>query len=307
MIKKMLPVVLAAVLFALSGCQSSSNENGREGNGKLKIVTTFYPMYDFAKNIAGNNASVKILIPAGVEPHDWEPSTKDLIDIQNADVFIYNGASMENWVNKVLQSINQKNLTVIEASKGLPLADGKGEGDSNVQSLDPHVWLDPALAKKEAENIYRGLVKKDPAHKKDYEKNYLAFSKKLNVLDANFKKTAKHAKRKEFVTQHTAFSYLAKQYGLKQIAVAGLSPDQEPSLKGLEEIANEVQKRHIKTVFFETLTSPKVAHTLAKEVHAKTDVLNPLEGLTDKEQKQGLDYIAVMEKNRKALEHALNE
>ncbi|MCQ6282954.1 metal ABC transporter substrate-binding protein [Bacillus sp. EB600] len=296
-------------LLILSGCSNISQTKGemsKEGSKKLQIVTTFYPMYYFTKQVTGNSATVDFLIPNGVEPHDWEPTVRDMEKIQNADVFIYDSRYFETWADKVLKSIGSSNLKVLEATKGIQLLDGNFLEDGNQQKgngsiKDPHVWLSPVLAQQEVDNIAKTLEESDPKHKEQYDKNAAAFKAKLVDLDKLYKDTIDKANQKEFVTQHAAFQYLAKQYGLIQIPIAGLSPDVEPTLGKLEELANLTKEKNIHVIYFEGLTSAKVAQTLANEIGAKTEVLNPLEGLTKEDQKQGLDYIGVMKKNLEAL------
>ena len=311
-VKRLLYAVIGCLII-LSGCSNGkqvSDENGNKETGKLQIITTFYPMYYFAKQVTGNLANVEVLIPNGVEPHDWEPTSKDMIKMQEADVFIYNSQYFETWTEKVLDSINTSNLKVVEASKGIELMDSNNEEEQpdhegSQATKDPHVWLSPVLAKKEVDNITNAIAKADPKNKEQYEKNADAFKTKLTDLDQLYKETIDKAPRKEFVTQHAAFGYLAKQYGLTQIPIAGLSPDVEPTLAKLAELTELMKKKKISVVYFEELTSPKVAQTLANETGAKAEVLNPLEGLTKDEQEQGLGYIGVMKKNLEALKIAL--
>lgn len=286
----------------LSGCSGSqTREKQSNGPHRLQVATTFYPMYYFAKQVAGNSADVTLLIPNGVEPHDWEPTAKDMALIQNADVFIYNSRYFETWVDKVLKSIDTTQLKVVEAAGQLPLMDTDGKHSSK----DPHVWLSPVLAQKETEQIAMALIQKDPKNKLHYEANTAAFKKKLAKLDQAYKESIAKASHKEFITQHAAFGYLAKQYGLKQISIAGLSPDTEPTLGKLAELADLAKSKNLKVIYFEGMASSKVAKALANEIHAKTEVLNPLEGLTKEDQKQGLDYLGVMEKNLNSLKKSI--
>ncbi|MEH7334847.1 metal ABC transporter substrate-binding protein [Neobacillus drentensis] len=312
---KRLLVLLVIFLLMVSGCSntaSTKSEKTSEGSKKLQIVTTFYPMYYFAKKVAGNSANVELLIPNGVEPHDWEPTAKDMAKIQDADVFIYNSQYFELWTEKVLKSINDTNLKVVEASNGIKLMDALESEDEeehghseHSSSKDPHVWLSPVLAQQEVNNIAKALEQADPQNKDQFQKNAEALNGDLADLDHLYKETIDKAKRKEFVTQHAAFGYLAKQYGLTQIPIAGLSPDVEPTLGKLTELTELTKKKNIKVIYFEEMTSSKVAETLAKEIGAKTEVFNPLEGLTKEEQQQGLDYIGVMKKNLDALKLSL--
>ncbi|WP_223587532.1 metal ABC transporter substrate-binding protein [Neobacillus bataviensis] len=303
---KRLLVPLVIFLLMVSGCSntaSTKSEKTSEGSKKLQIVTTFYPMYYFAKKVAGDSANVELLIPNGVEPHDWEPTAKDMAKIQDADVFIYNSQYFELWTEKVLKSINDSKLKVVEASSGIKLMDAleSEEGEEHTASKDPHVWLSPVLAQQEVNTIAKALEQADPSNKDQFQKNATALNSELADLDHLYKETIDKAKKKEFVTQHAAFGYLAKQYGLTQIAIAGLSPDVEPTLGKLAELTELTKKKNMKVVYFEEMTSSKVAETLAKEIGAKTEVLNPLEGLTKEEQQQGLDYFGVMKKNLDAL------
>ncbi|MGG1556451.1 metal ABC transporter substrate-binding protein [Paenibacillus ferrarius] len=299
----------------LTGCSASPASS----DGKLNVVTTFYPMYEFTKQVAGEHANVVALIPAGAEPHDWEPSAKDMKKVKEASVFVYNGI-VEGWVDDALESAGNEKRIVIEASKGITLMEGlpeeEGHGHEHKDDhkeaqdgkvLDPHVWLDPVLAQKEVNTIAEGLAQADPAHKDDYRKNADAYIAKLQALDTSFRTSLTSVKRKEFVTQHTAFGYLAKEYGLTQVPIAGLSPEEEPAPDKMADIIKFAKYNQVKTIFFETLVDPKVAKTIAKEINAKTDVLNPLEGLTSKEMKDNHDYLSVMNSNLEALMKALNE
>jgi zinc transport system substrate-binding protein len=288
---KKIMFLLIACLFVISGCSAQKQEK----NKKVKVVTTFYPMYYFTKQITGDLADVQMLVPNGVEPHDWEPSTKDMMSIQDSDLFVYNSKYFEKWAVKALKSVDQKNMKVVEATNGIKL----------IGSNDPHVWLSPVLAKKEVDTIASALEKKDPKNKMQYAKNADNFKRKLDKLDVLFKETLSKRQKKEFVTQHAAFGYLAKQYGLTQIPIAGLSPDVEPTLGKLSKLTELAKEKQIKTIYFEELASPKVAETLANEIGAKTEILNPLEGLTNKEKEKGMGYIEVMEQNLNNLKKAL--
>jgi len=307
MMKRLLCTILISFMV-ISGCSNAAQTNGEKvskGTKKLQIVTTFYPMYYFTQKVAGSSANVELLIPNGAEPHDWEPTAKDMAKIQDADMFIYNSRYFESWTEKVLKSIDDSDLTVVEASKGIEMMNAleseEEHHSDHASSKDPHVWLSPVLAQQEVDTISKAIKQLDPKNKNQYEKNAEDFKSQLVNLDQLYKESVDQAKKKEFVTQHAAFGYLAKQYGLTQIPIAGLSPDVEPTLGKLKELTEVTKKKHVKVIYFEGLTSSKVAQTLANEIGAKTEVLNPLEGLTKEEQEKGLDYIDVMEKNLDAL------
>lgn len=354
-----------SMMLVVAGCGSNANtpanSAGTDGSStapeasaktpatqKLEIKTSFYPMYEFTRHVAGELANVENLVPAGMEPHDWEPTPQDMAAISDADVLVYNGAGMEAWVDQVLDSATGKGLTAIEASQGLEIMEGAEDehehGDeahvdgehaheegehvhedgehaheadehSHDESghhhdhggLDPHVWLSPALAVQEVRNIEKGLSEAAPQYADQFKANADAYAAELEALDKEFTETLKDSKRKDFITQHAAFGYMAKQYGLTQVPIAGLSPEQEPSASQMAEIVQFAKEHNVKTIFFETLVSSKVADTIASEIGAKSAVLNPIEGLTEEDLAKGLDYIGVMRQNLQALKAALNE
>lgn len=307
--------IIIVILFNISGCKAKSAQATTEN--KITVYASFYPMYDFAKNIGKDRINLKLIIPSGLEPHDFEPSAKMIGNMEKADVFIYNGLEIEPWADKLIGSINNKNLLVVEASNGVKLLKNQGkeerhesdfhEGEYNHGNYDSHVWLDPTNALKQAENIKNALIKADEKNKDFYEANYKEFAVKLNNLDDKFKKELSDIKRNEIVTSHAAFGYLTNRYNLKQIAVSGLSPQEEPSSSKLAEITKIAKENNVKYIFFETLGSSKVSEVLANEIGAQTAVLNPIEGLTDKEIKSGKNYISAMEDNLKVLKKALGE
>lgn len=310
---------LVAASLLLTGCgDQSGGKVDKASGGQIKVVTTFYPMYEFTKQVGGDFVDVTLLVPGGTEPHDWEPTAKDVARIADADLFVYNGAGFEGWVENVLTNLDGANVVPVEASKGIELIEGGHDHDAHEAGHeaeahgaegghDPHVWTDPVLVQKEVENIAAALSELDKDRAADYKKNADNYMAKLKALDEKYKADLAGTKIKEFVTAHESFAYLAKRYGLTQEPISGLSPEQEPSAAQMAEIVAWAKEHQVKTIFFETLVSPKVAEAVAREMGAKTAVLNPLEGLTVEEQAKGLDYIGVMEQNLEALEKALNE
>ncbi|TFJ46148.1 zinc ABC transporter substrate-binding protein [Carnobacterium divergens] len=302
-------ILLLSILFVVAGC---GNKQETAKTDKLQVVTTFYPMYDFTKNVVGDNGEVSVLMKAGTEPHDYEPSAKDIAKIADSDVFVYNSEEMETWVGSVLKNIDTKKTVVTDASKEIKLLEGSHEEEDedhdhegHSHAHDPHVWLDPVLAKEEVNAIKEGLIKADQTNKASYEKNAKTYSDKLDALNEKFETGLKDAKNRTFVTQHAAFAYLAARYDLKQVAISGISPDQEPSPAKLAELNDFVKENNIKVIYFEETASPKIAKTLAKETGATLAVLSPIEGITKEDQDQGMDYIKVMENNLKALQETI--
>lgn len=308
--KKILSLILCMITVSLCMMGCTGNINKKKHNGKLKVMASFYIMYDFAKKIGGDNVEVTNMVPAGTEPHDWEPSTKDLIEMEKSDVFLYNGAGMEQWAEDVLESLDTEELTSVEASKGIHLlknSDAHEHDHAHSSANDPHVWLDPQNAKYEMNKIKKAFIKADPKNKADYEANYKKYAKECDALDQQYKEELSKLKKKELVVAHEAFGYLCNAYGLEQMGIEGLSADDEPDPKQMSEVIDFAKKHQVKTIFFEELVSPKVAKTIAKETGASAKMLNPLEGLSNKKIKAGEDYFSVMKQNLSAIKEALSE
>ena len=265
-----------------------------------------YPMYDFARKVGGDRIQVKDMVPAGTEPHDWEPAATDIRNLEDADVFVYNGADLEHWAEDVLDTLENQDLVVSEASDGVELLDGGHDHAHGDEGKDPHVWLDPMRAKQEMKNIRDALVKADPGNGDYYEANYEKYAGEFDELDQEFRDGLKGTKNRDIIVAHEAFGYLCNAYDLTQLAIEGLTPDSEPDPAKIQEVIEYAKKYDIHTIFFEELVSPKVAKTVAKEVDAVTAVLNPIEGLSEEDIEAGEDYFSVMRKNLEALQKALN-
>lgn len=295
--------MLALFAFLLVGC-AAQNEETKE----IQIVTTFYPVYEFTRQVAGEEADVSMLVEAGTEPHDFEPSAKDIAEIQEADVFVYENENMETWVPAVLESLGENQVEVLKATEGMLLLPGVEEEDhdhgedGHHHDYDPHVWLSPERAIRLVETIRDQLVAAYPDKEDVFVANASAYIEKLEALHTLYQETLSAAKQKYFVTQHTAFAYLALDYGLKQVSITGVSASQEPTPSRLAELTQYIQQYDIKYIYFEENASKAVAETLAKETGVELAVLNPLESLTDEDIKNGADYISIMEENLKSLE-----
>jgi zinc transport system substrate-binding protein len=287
--------------------------------GKPLVVASFYPMYEFSRQVAGDRAEVVSLVPPGVEPHDWEPSPQKLVEVQNARLLVYNGAGFEPWVDRLLQDVTGRKLIVIETTRGLDLIPAPGTGAAGSAPTaagmdarktrngagDPHVWLDPVLAQSQVEAIRAGLAQGDPANTAAYDEHARAFRARLGALDAAFQAGLRDCEHRDIVVSHASFAYLARRYGLTQVALMGLAPESEPSPAELAAIANLARRRKVTSIFFETLVSSRLAETLAREIGAKTLVLNPIEGLTKEEAAAGKGYVDLMEANLQSLRTGL--
>ncbi len=308
MTRKILSILIFIIPLSLCLIGCTGNVARKKNNGKLKVMASFYTMYDFAKKIGGDKVEVTNMVPAGTEPHDWEPSTKDLIEMEKSDVFIYNGAGMEQWVDDVLESLDTEELISVEASKGIKLLKDTHSHEHDHEhgsENDPHVWLDPQNAKYEMNQIKKALIKADPKNKDYYEANYKKEAAKCDELDRSYKEELAKVSKRELVVAHEAFGYLCNAYNLEQMGIEGLSADDEPDPKQMSEVIEFAKKHKVKTIFFEELVSPKVAKTIAKETGASAKMLNPLEGLSNKKIKAGQDYFSVMKQNLSAIKEAL--
>ena len=287
--------MLLAIQVLLSAC-------GGGDAGKPVVLTSFYPLYYFASQIAGDRMEVRNLVPAGAEPHDWEPKPQDVAAIRDAAVLIYNGGGFEHWIDATLDSAKSDQRVDVVATEGLTLLlPPPGEHDGDLTN-DPHVWLDPLLAKEVARKIADGLIGADPAGKATYEQNLAALVAQLDGLDTRFKDGLRTCDRREIITSHAAFGYLTRRYGLEQIAVVGLAPDSEPTPARIAEVTEIARERRATHIFFETLVSPKVAETIAREVGAQPLVLDPIEGVRDETTQT---YFTVMGENLANLRTAL--
>ena len=269
-------------------------------------------MADFAQKIGGDHVKVTNLVPAGTEPHEWEPSPSDVKKIQASNVFIYNGADMEGWVDDTLESIDTSKTTVCKASDGIELRTTAEEDESadeheHAGEHDPHVWLSPKNAKAELKNIEQALIKADPDNKSDYQANYKKYAKKFDELDAQYKEALSQVKGHSIVVSHEAYGYLCDEFGLTQMPITGMDAEGEPNAKTMAQIVQFIKDNNVKTVFGEDLVSQKVAKTIADETGAECVQLNPVEGLTDKQLEAGEDYLTVMRDNLDKLVKALNQ
>lgn len=322
--KKIVLLGLMISLFSLTACGSQKNEGNT--NQEVKAVATFYPMYEFTKAVVGEEGSVELLIPAGTEAHDYEPSAKDIAKIAEANVFVYNHDDFETWVDQVTDNLDDDKTKIIEAADEIQLLDfvntatdedhdhatedhdheeEEEDYDDHDHVKDPHVWTDPLMAVKEVQEIQKELSEEFPEKKAAFAKNAEAYIAQLQALDQDFKGAFANATNKTFVVQHAAFGYLAHQYGLTQQSIAGVSPDQEPSPARLAQLKHFVEDNGIKVIYFEKNANSKVAETLSKETGLQLAVLNPVESLTKEQMAAGETYLSVMKENLAALKESI--
>lgn len=321
--KGLLAIISLITAVSVVGCgakeTASTPQTDAQAAAKPKVYTTIYPLEYAAKRIGGEHVDVTNLVPAGVEPHDYEPTAKDMVALAGADIFAYNGSGLELWVDKAVANLDKNKTVVVNSTEGMDLLHvaaheheeegteehAEEEHDHDHGEFDPHVWLDPTKLTAQAEKMKNTLVQKDQAHAADYEKNFQQLASELDQLDKDFKEMTTQAAKKEFMVSHSAFGYLANRYGLEQVAISGVNPADEPSPAELKNLVEHVKEHNITYVLFETLVSPKVAEVIAKEAGVKTATLNPLEGLTQDDVKAGRDYMTIMRDNLETLRTAL--
>lgn len=308
-------LLIGSFVFAslfLGACGASENKN-QASNDKINVVATFYPMYEFTKAVVGDEANVELLIPAGTEAHDYEPSAKAIAKMSEADAIVYNSHEFETWMTNVASNFEKSHTQVIEAARAielLPMGEEEHDHDDHEDheeaahhhNADPHVWLDPILAKTQVETIRDALSEQFPDKKAIFYQQAQSYLTELEQLDNDFQMAFTDAKNRTFVTQHAAFSYFAKRYDLTQESIAGLSSEEEPSPSRLAELKHFVEDHQISAIYFEDNASSKVAQTLAKETGVQLAVLSPVESLTNEQQAAGEDYLSTMRKNLEALQ-----
>jgi zinc transport system substrate-binding protein len=284
-------LIIFATLLAVR-CGGGGDETGPH------VVAAFYPLAYAADRAGGAEIDVRNLTPPGAEPHDVELTARDVERVRNADLVLYLGGGFQPALEDAVAEAEGDALDLLD---GLRLLDGRehddhAEDDGDEPAADPHVWLDPLRYATVVERIGRALDRPEAAQPMVAE---------LRRLDRDLSRGLADCERRELVTSHTAFAYLAQRYRLRQIAITGLSPESEPTPRELEEVVERVEQAGATTIFFETLVSPGIAETVARETGAKTAVLNPLEGLTEEELESGANYFTVMRRNLAALRAAL--
>jgi|SRR5437588_482070 len=305
-------IIIAVIITSANVSQQTNSPSVT--STKLKVIASFFPMYEFVRNVAGNKADVSVFIPIGEEPHGWEPSTQAIQDVQNSQLFIYNGAGMEAFIPQFTSTGNFPNTTFVRASQGITMQDadvtnlGADEAKPIIEQggKDPHVWNDPVLAQQEVRNIANAMEKSDPANAQYYENNANAYITKLAKLDQDIKSGLSNCKSHTFVSFHNAFNYFSQRYGLTDVWIYGIAPESELAPQDMEKVINTAKSNNVKIIFSEDLVDPRLADTLATEVGAQVKILSPLEGLKNQtEQQEGITFLDKWYQNLDYLKEAL--
>lgn len=315
--------LLSAIL--LSGCTRPNDSHHQDKTGRLTVVATLFPLYDFARNIAGDKADVRLLLPPGAEPHSFEPRTSDLVMLNHADVFLYTNRFMEPWAEDLLKGMQNSRLLVVDVSRDVRFIAGSIDGTEGRnkhqhrkqgtkddqeahkgQGADPHIWLDFTNAQSMVDNIAGTFMAKDPANRDFYTKNAEAYKARLEGLDSAYQKGLSNCRKKVFVSGgHYTFGYLANRYGLRYRAAYGFSPDAEPTAKNLADISKMLQREGLSHIFYEELLAPRVAETLAKETGVTLLKLHGSHNISKDEFNASRSFIELMEKNLNNLRTGL--
>ncbi len=291
------------------------------GKDKLEIVTTNFPNYEFIREIGGNKVEIKLLLPFGIEPHSYEPSPKDIVNINKADLLVYTNEKMEPWVEKVEKSLKVETLNI---SKNLHLEEGScnheehdheedyhhydtDKHDEHTHSFDPHVWTDPLLVLEIVNTIIEELSHLDPVNKDYYTENGSNFKEEINKLHNELKELVHHSKKNTIVfTGHSVFGYFSKRYHIEFVSpYKSFSPNSEPSAKDVASLRNYIKDKHIEYIYYEELVSPKIANLLERELSVKTLLLHGIHNISKKEFNEGVTYLTLMKDNIERLKLGL--
>lgn len=278
--KKRIIAGIAAMMVGimLTGCGNGASSSGAQADNakeeKINVTVSIYPLKEYTEAIAGDKAEVKCMVPDNVEPHDYDPKAKDLAALTKSDIFVYNGLGMENWLDKVNEITSDEKIIKVDSSTGI-------ETRKEEDAVDPHIWLSLKNAEIQSKNIKDALVQADAENKDYYEENYNKFVEQLEDLYNEYKPKFDGLQKKNFITGHAAFGYLCRDFGLTQKSVENLFGEGEPTPGQLQELVNFCKENNIKTVFSESLASPKVSETLANEVGAQVVPIFTLESKED--------------------------
>lgn len=322
---KRLPYVFILIiycLFCLLGC-SKSTDVQTVNPAKPIVYTSIFPIYDFTQKIGGDKIEVINLLPAGTQAHSFEPSTKMMIKLSKASLFLYNGAGMEPYIEKFQATLKSSSLLMVDTSTGIELLEvndhhhshdhekknGSHEHGTNFRyetiTYDPHIWLSPKKAICQAQNILKAIGEIDPLNQAYYERNFENLKENLLQLDQDYQSELAKCEKKVLVVSHAAFNYLCQDYGLTQIPVMGLSAEAEPTPHKMKEVIDLVTKYQLSCLFLEAVENPRAIKTIARETQTQTLILHPLGSLTAEEIKAGKDYFQIMVDNLANLKKGL--
>jgi len=290
-------IIGIGVFFATKKPQSR-----KDVQKKVTVTVSFYPLAFLTKYIGGEHIDVVNLTPAGVEPHDFEPTTKDMASLEKSDLLIMNGMGVEVYEKKLIDQLTGTSVKILVAGEEYATQDIEKDG---TKRKDPHVWIDPVLYGKMANKISQVLGEIDVIHANEYKEKTKQLIAELDSIDESYKKELSNCALNKIITAHTAFGYLAHRYGFEQIGISGISPEEEPSIQELKTITDMVKKEGVGYILLEELAPRVWGETVANETGAEILALSPIEGVTSDEEKDGVNYLSLQKDNIKTLKIAL--
>ena len=293
-------------------CTSCENKRvDTEKAGKLRVITTLFPLYDFTRSIGGDKVDVVLLLPPGMESHSFEPKPDDIVRINKADLFVYTNRFMEPWSSDIIAGLDTGKTMVVDASRGARLLKsgrsdthdhGETDGHDHGEGMDPHLWLDFANAKIMVDNILAGLVTRDPAHRDFYTANAAGFKAKLTDLDERFRKGLAVCDKRIFLHGgHFAFGYLANRYGLRYESAYAVTADAEPSPAKIAALIMKIRSNGLRYIYTEELVEPRIADTIARETGATILKLHGAHNIGRDDLAAGVTFLSLMEQNLENL------
>lgn len=317
--KRLMMVIIVGCLLLTAACSRQPTP----AVSKVKVVTTLFPVYDFARTIAGDKAEILLLLPPGAEAHSFEPKPSDVANLARADMFVYTNRHMEPWAEKLLQGAGNSALQIVDTSTGITLIESGDEGEHaregkhfpaagvskahrDHDSIDPHIWLDFRNASKMVDTIRDGLIRIDPAHRDYYGQRAGDLKARLLELDSKYEAMLATCRTKELMSGgHFAFGYLATRYGLHYTSAYGFSPSAEPTPRDLIRLSKLSRKHGIRYLFHEELIEPRVAEAIAKETGARLILLHGAHNIAKTDFERGVTFLQLMERNYEALRTGL--
>lgn len=320
-------ISMLTLLFAsCSSKETTVDKKVDSSDKKVKVITTLFPQYDFVREIAGDKVDVTLLVKPGVETHSYEPTSKDIMEINKADMFVYTGEYMETWAKDILDSLTNDKLKVTDVSTGITLDKGEDDHDEDHEDekehaseekhdeeghnheYDPHIWTNPEYAKIMVDNILKDLIKVDPKNEKYYTENANKYKNELTSVSEELRKAVKEGKRDEIIYGgRFAMHYFTEEYGIKyKSAYEGCSTESEPSAEVISSIIKEIKEKNIPVVYYEELVEPKIARAISEEAGIEMLLLHTCHNISDKDMKSGVTYLSLMKQNLENLKKGLN-
>ena len=311
-------IIWSLFISAAAGLPGCSTDRAKPST-KLQVVTTLFPLYDFARTIGGQRAEVTMLLPPGMEPHSFEPKPNDIIRVSKAGLFIYTNRYMEPWAGTILKGLDRPQLRVVDAGQGVDYlkavtADehdhdnnhGGHQGDSHADGMDPHIWLDFGNAGLMVDNILTGFAAADPANAAYYRANAATLKRQLTELDQRYRAGLQDCASRTFLHGgHYTFGYLARRYGLEYRSLSGVSSESEPSAARMAAMVRQIRSSGVRYLFAEELLSPRLSETLADETGVTVLKLHGAHNLGRDDFQQGTGFIGLMEQNLVNLQKGL--